>query len=205
MKSKESHDVIRHAKEAMRRADEAGHGGWWLFTLGAVVLPTAILTALAFSRKPEVVAVTSAEGLVPYRQIRGADVALAHTPAHPGTASRLDDVIGRFALKTMKKGDIVEVASLSGSGAGVNWNGTQTISVPVKPLPKGFPNTFPQKITLLGAPKTKDEVTFKTDAILLGVDDSKESWAKIALPAEKLEGLLQVVSTHDLYVVQQLK
>lgn len=135
---------------------------------------------------------------------RGRRVARPYTrPSRHRVAPRRRD--RPIPLKTMKKGDVVDVVSLSGFGAGVNWNGTQTISVPVKPLPKGVLNTFPQKITLLGAPKTKDEVTFKTDAILLGVDDSKESWAKIALPAEKLEGLLQVVSTHDLYVVQQLK
>jgi len=205
MKLKKNQSVIEGAKKITRDTVFCSRLGGWLFTLGTVIFPATILTALAFSRKPEVVTVTVQEGLAPYQQIRASDITLVHTAARPGTARSVDAVTGRSALRPMKKGDLVDVQSLSSSGTALKWDETEAISVQIRPLPKGAFVILPQKITLLGASKTATPVSFRIEAILLAVDDSKDTWARIAVPKETVGALLDAVSIADFYVVQDLR
>ena len=87
---------------------------------------------------PEAIVVKASGGLVPFARIQGPDVEVVRRPSHPGSALKKSDVVGRFSVKLINAGEIVDKASLSVAASlpDIDWTGMRTISITVKPLPK---------------------------------------------------------------------
>jgi hypothetical protein len=192
--------AIRKAKMAMAVYTWLSRSGWLAFTILSVAVPALVLKQITDRPKPQVL-VVAADRLAPYQQIGAADIAVAGAFSRPGALERPEQAVGRFAVRAMKKGDVIDSASVSPPSGGLVWSRSRVLAIPIKPIPKGISGGLPKMITLAGAPKSGQTARFKAPAILLAVDDSKDVTATVALSDADLESLLKVLASCDFYVV----
>lgn len=182
-------------------------GGGILFMAISIILPLAIYFKVngQYAEQAQAVVVRANTGLAVYQQIGPNDVGLEKGAASPNAFRDTKEVVGRFATRAYKKGELIENGSISKGGPGLEWSGLQTIGVQVKPFAKADFTVFPQKVTLLGTPKPNIKLMkFSLKAILLAADDAKEAWVRLALNPRDLDVLQAALSQFDLYLVQAL-
>jgi hypothetical protein len=180
-------------------------GGGIVFTVISIILPLIVYPVVDGRYTAQGIIVRAPAGLAVYQQIGPSDIGLQKKAGGPNAFRLTGEVVGRFATRPCKQGDLIEKGSLSKGDPSLAWSDFQTIGVQVKPFAKADFTVLPRNVPIRGIPKPNVALgNFSLEAILLAADDSKEATVRLALKTQDLDILQAALSQFDLYLAEPL-
>lgn len=159
--------------------------------------------------KPEIaqqVVVTARNGLVPYRVIKSADIAIRSSPKNSAALTSLEAVVGRYVTEQIAEGTVIERSKLSSGSALTNeLDGLRLLYIKLQSNPLLVNLKPPVKLGIVPSPRAKDSgieakiydvYILKTDAQADGIG------AVIATTTADCEKLASFLGRADLVAVE---